>query len=76
MRISNISFVVQHNGLPLPEDLKEFASLDSLFADSSIKKVTIIIIIISIIIIIISSSSSSSSTVNLVAKAPLQSYST
>ena len=57
MRISNISFVVQHNGLPLPEDLKEFASLDSLFADSSIKKVTI----------------SSSSTVNFLAKAPLQS---
>ena len=57
MRISNISFVVQHNGLPLPEDLKEFASLDSLFADSSIKKVTI----------------SSISTVNFLAKAPLQS---
>ena len=63
MRISNISFVVQHNGLPLPEDLKEFASLDSLFADSSIKKVTI-----STIIII-----SSSSTVNFLGTAPLQS---
>ena len=29
----------QHNGLPLPDDLKEFASLDALFDESSVKKV-------------------------------------
>ena len=33
----------QHNGLPLPDDLKEFASLDALFDESSVKKVRLII---------------------------------